>query len=235
MTFRFSQQETAKKGLQPGFRKIEPLLDGRGRVIGDAEIRRDFRLFFGARSDALLEKFEEARCGLRELYGASIEIAQLPMGGMRLQCTLEFDTNDRVLDQDLNQRVTGMGFSLKLSSTPVTSGSKNEMYERRVRTGSDGRPCEYFEQRMVRRYIITASEASSQFDRAAHSVEMLLQLASTLRPALPIVEPKEAPRDEPKANVVPIESARSSKIPPKPEPSEPLTEGPQAAEGGKAS
>jgi len=172
-------------------------------------------------------RFADARASLRGDYGAYVEIVEAAGGGLKFSARLEFLTEDRTLDLDLNQKVSGRGFSLKLHSVPVTEGTTDERFERRERMDGGGRRIEYTEQRMLRKYVITESERTSHIDCAPAAAEDLLALAASLRPA--------GIREDVPSNVVPFDAARASKPPPKGEPAEPLAEGPAKAQGGKAS
>jgi len=230
MTFRTTRQAPSEKPQKAGFRAAEPLAEGQ-RALPEAEIRQVFVSFFLRKADDMADRFEDARSKLRELFGASVEILETPSGALRLSARLEFLTEDRTLDPNLSHMVAGRGFQLRLFSVPVVSGSSDERYEYRERSDGLGRKVGYYEQRMLRKYIISESEASSKLDRAVQSAEALLELAGRLRPA-GLLE------DLP-TKVVPIESARASRPPPqKAGPQEPRIEAsPPAhgAQGGKAS
>jgi hypothetical protein len=226
MTYRAPRQATSGKIPEPGFKRVEPLADW-PRVLAEPEIRQVFSSVFQKNASEMAARFEDARATLRELYGACAEIMETPSGGLRFSARLEFLTEDRSLDTDLNQAVAGRGFALKLHSVPVTEGSFEERYELRVRYEGIDRKIEFHEQRALRKYVITESEASSRIDRAVQSAEALLALARMLRPA-GIAE------DLP-ANVVPLKTARTSRPPPKPKPQEQLVEALPSSQGGKAS
>jgi hypothetical protein len=226
MTYRAPRQATSGKAPEPGFKKVGPLADG-PRVLAEPEIRQAFSSFFQKNASGMAARFGDARATLREQYGACAEIIETPSGGLKFSARLEFLTTDRSLDMDLNQTVAGRGFALKLHSVPVAEGSFEERYERRVRHEGLGRAVEFHEQRMLRKYVITESEASSHIDRAVRSAEDLLALARMLRPA-------GISEDLP-ANVVSLETARSSRPPPKPGSQEPLVEALPSSQGGKAS
>ncbi|MFH0884875.1 MAG: hypothetical protein V1861_04150 [Candidatus Micrarchaeota archaeon] len=226
MAYCIPRQASSAHALEPGFRKVEPLAEGQ-RILPETEIRQVFSFFFKKGALDLATRFGDARAKLRELFGASAEIAETPAGGLRFLARLEFLTEDRSLDLDLNQKVVGAGFQLRLHSVPVTEGSPEERFEKRERQEGSGRKIEFFEQRMLRKYVITESEDSSRIDRAAKSAENLLQLASILRPV-------GISEDLP-TNIVPLEKARVSKSPPKTGLQEPLVDGLPSMQGGKAS
>ncbi|MCI0504379.1 hypothetical protein L0Y65_06775 [Candidatus Micrarchaeota archaeon] len=227
MTYRVPIQASSGPAEKSGFKRVEPLADG-PRALAESERRQAFSSFFPRRAGELAMRFEDARAKLYSLYGARVEIVETAGGGMKLSAKLEFLTEDRSLDADLDQKVAGRGFSLKLHSVPVTAGSPEEVYERRVRQDGGGGRIEYAEQRMLRKYVITESERTSQVDCAVTSVEGLLELAATLRPA-------GISEDLP-GNVVSLESARASRPPPGADAQEPRAGGaPLQRHGGKAS
>ncbi len=226
-------QSGYKPPERKGFGKPEPMLEENARRLSDQETISAFHTASRKRGEVMFQRFQEAREMLATLYGADICLAQRPGQGIRLAARLEFPTSHRTMEEDLDQLVRSAGFLLKLRITPITGLPMRDAYE-----AIPGRFIEETKSlpeqggvwlrrepvmapRTDRRYVITENpHLSSDIRQAADRAEGLLVLASRLMPA---EMPKE-PKAEKRAEVIPIESARTSRAPQKPaeEPAGPL-------------
>jgi hypothetical protein len=190
--------------VNSGFRKAEPLAEA-PRALPEKEVSGVFSAFFPRKGPEMAMRYSEAREALCSQFGACAEIVETPNEGLRFRARLEFLTEHRALDADLNQRVSGEGFELRFCSQPVTSGSFEERYELRERPASGGGTVTFNEPRTIRSYVISTAGRTSQVDKAADSAEALLRLAVALRPA--------GMTEDLPANVVPLDAARASRPP----------------------
>jgi len=229
MILRASKQASSGPPACTGFRKAEPLADG-PRLLSEKEVAGVFSIFFPRKAERMSDEYLEACEALRSRFGAFVGVFETPFEGLRFRARLEFLTEHRALDSELDQRVAGEGFELKLCSAPVTSGSYEERFERRERPAGGGGTVEYFEPRTIRSYVITAGGRTSQPEKAAESAQALLKLAQALRPS--------GIWEDLPSNVIPLESARASHPHPTRLPQDSdsaLLRGATSSPGGKAS
>ena len=218
-------QEREKAGPKAGgFRNAQPLAEGLA-PLSDAKVREVFSMLFRKKSFDMYSRFKDAQEKLASLYGARVDFAEPPHGGLRLIARLEFLTAHRTIDPDLYDKVAGMGFDLTLRAVPVMEGSPEERYERLERKQPDGSVFPYYEPRSVRTYIV--SERNPDISKAVSVAENLLMLAAMLRPA--------GIEEDLPGKVVDISSARPSAPLLKPQAPEPKASPPafkEAAAGG---
>ncbi len=217
-------QSGYKPPERKAFGKPEPMLEEGARRLSEQETISAFHTASRKRGELMFQRFQEAGEMLAALYGADIFLAQKPGQGVRLAARLEFPTSHRTLEEDLDQLVRSAGFLLKLRINPINGLPAREAYE--------AIPGRFIEETMSlpeqggvwlrrepvmaprtdRRYVITENpHLSSDIRQAADRAEGLLVLAGRLMPAkLP-----EEPKAEKRAEVIPIESARTSRAPQK--------------------
>jgi hypothetical protein len=229
----------ALSGFKPpqkkGFRKGEPMLEQGARMLSEEEARWAFHSVSRRNGEALFQRFQEAKEMLSALYDGHLNLVRTQHCGTRFAARLEFLTSHRSLDEDLDSVVRSAGFSLTLSTMPISGLPERDGYEAipgrfieqtlELPPGTGGTSGLWLRREPVRvprterRYVITESvHLSSDLRKAADLAQAILALAGRLRPA----NAPEEPQIENKAEVIPISSARSSRKLESDEPPTPL-------------